>query len=73
MSDLEFLLRTHLALTGLAQDAAKVRRNLPNPRHCCPDTAPCRSCAELRQIHLRADDYLDQLEEAALLASLEPA
>lgn len=62
--DETFVLRTHLALLDLKADADRIRRNLPD-RHVCGDTYPCRSCADLRVIHLRVDDHLNQLDEYA--------
>ena len=63
----DFLRKTHRHLASLTQQAAIVRRSIPD-RHACPDRAPCKHCAALTEIHARIDDSLDQLD----LAGLDP-
>lgn len=67
----DFLTKTHDHLGTLVAQARIIRRNLP-AGHACPDTAACRGCAALRDLHICIDDDLDQLELAALDPDPEP-
>ena len=66
----DFATKTRAQLAGYIAEAAKVRRNMPTG-HNCADHAACCNCAALLELHARIDDCLNQIDEAALLSTLE--
>ena len=60
----DFTAKTHADLTRLSAEAATIWARMPQHKP-CGDKAPCRHCADIKAIHARINDHLDQLESAS--------